>query len=185
VKFAFLNGVLEEEIYVEQVLNFVVKSNKDKVLKLKKTLYGLKQAPRPGITELTTTSVNKDSKGVRVGQHSTSRLKVTLTPPLSLCMLMILSIWETTNKWFKSSKNILWRLLKWQIWVWCIISLGYKSVKKIKEYLSKKMYWELPKKNSRWYDANQLLLYSWLIRNYKRKLDKKKNRCINIQKFNW
>ena len=28
------------------MLNFVVKSNKDKVLKLKKALYGLKQAPR-------------------------------------------------------------------------------------------------------------------------------------------
>jgi hypothetical protein len=46
MKFAFLNGVLEEEIYVEQALNFIVKSNKNKVLKLKKALYGLKQAPR-------------------------------------------------------------------------------------------------------------------------------------------
>ena len=80
----------------------------------------------PGITELTTTSTNKDSGEVRVGQHSTSKPKITLTPPLSLCMLMILSIRETIRRWFKSSKKIWWRLLKRQIWVWCIISLRYK-----------------------------------------------------------
>ncbi|PNX86396.1 putative LRR receptor-like protein kinase, partial [Trifolium pratense] len=46
VKSAFLNGILEEEIYVEQPQGFVVKGNEDKVLRLRKALYGLKQAPR-------------------------------------------------------------------------------------------------------------------------------------------
>ena len=46
VKSAFLNGILEEEIYVEQPKRFVVKCHEDKMLKLKKALYGLKQAPR-------------------------------------------------------------------------------------------------------------------------------------------
>jgi transposase InsO family protein len=46
VKSAFLNGVLEEEIYVEQPQGFVVKGNEGKVLRLRKALYGLKQAPR-------------------------------------------------------------------------------------------------------------------------------------------
>jgi len=43
VKSAFLNGVLEEEIYIEQPPGFVVKGQEAKVLRLKKALYGLKQ----------------------------------------------------------------------------------------------------------------------------------------------
>ncbi|KAG8474844.1 hypothetical protein CXB51_031533 [Gossypium anomalum] len=46
VKSAFLNGFLEEEIYVEQLEGFKIVGEEDKVYKLKKTLYGLKQAPR-------------------------------------------------------------------------------------------------------------------------------------------
>jgi hypothetical protein len=46
VKSAFLNGSLEEEVYVEQPQGFRVKGEEHKVLKLNKALYGLKQAPR-------------------------------------------------------------------------------------------------------------------------------------------
>ncbi|KAH9650236.1 hypothetical protein KPL70_026291 [Citrus sinensis] len=46
VKSTFLNGFLEEEIYIEKPLGFVVKRHEDKVLRLKKAFYGLKQAPR-------------------------------------------------------------------------------------------------------------------------------------------
>jgi hypothetical protein len=46
VKFAYLNGILEEEIYVEQPMGYVIKGDEKKVLKLIKTLYSLKQAPR-------------------------------------------------------------------------------------------------------------------------------------------
>ena len=46
IKSAFLNGYLEEEVYIEQPKGYVTQGQEDKVLKLNKALYGLKQAPR-------------------------------------------------------------------------------------------------------------------------------------------
>ena len=46
VKSTFLNGILEEEVYIEQPKHFVDENNKDKICKMHKALYGLKQAPR-------------------------------------------------------------------------------------------------------------------------------------------
>ncbi|KAL4376396.1 hypothetical protein GQ457_02G039420 [Hibiscus cannabinus] len=46
VKSAFLNGELEEDIYVCQPEGFVVPGKEHQVYKLKRALYGLKQAPR-------------------------------------------------------------------------------------------------------------------------------------------
>ena len=49
---SFLNGFLEEEIYVEQPLGYIEAENEGKVYKLKKALYGLKQALRAWNTKI-------------------------------------------------------------------------------------------------------------------------------------
>ena len=46
VKTTFLNGVVEEEVYVKQPLGFETHDQETHVCKLKKDLYGLKEAPR-------------------------------------------------------------------------------------------------------------------------------------------
>jgi hypothetical protein len=46
VKSAFLNDVLEAEVYVRQPLGFESEKYPHRVYKLRKALYGLKQVPR-------------------------------------------------------------------------------------------------------------------------------------------
>jgi len=52
VKTAFLNGVFEEEVYIEQPKDFEIFSSKSHVCRLKRVLYGLKQAPRAWYTRI-------------------------------------------------------------------------------------------------------------------------------------
>src|SRR6266487_5356182 len=53
VKSAFLNGYLNEEVFVEQPKGFIEPTLPNHVYKLKKALYGLKQAPRAWYERLT------------------------------------------------------------------------------------------------------------------------------------
>ncbi|KAL5845343.1 hypothetical protein ACOSQ3_011396 [Xanthoceras sorbifolium] len=52
VKSTFLNGFLQEEVYVEQPMGYVKNGHEDKVYRLKKSFYGLKQAPRAWNTRI-------------------------------------------------------------------------------------------------------------------------------------
>lgn len=46
VKFSFLNGFTEEEVYVKQPKGYEIDGQEDTIYKLKKSLYTLKQTPR-------------------------------------------------------------------------------------------------------------------------------------------
>jgi spore germination protein GerM len=59
VKSVFLNGIPQEEVYVEQPKGFLDPHYPQHVYKLKKALYGLKQAPRGWYERLTTYLLDK------------------------------------------------------------------------------------------------------------------------------
>jgi hypothetical protein len=46
IKSVFLNGCINEEVYIEQPSDFKIDKKPNHVYTLKKALYGLKQAPR-------------------------------------------------------------------------------------------------------------------------------------------
>jgi len=52
LKTTFLNGVIEEEVYIEQTEGFNIFSSESHVCRLKRALYGLKQAPRAWYTRI-------------------------------------------------------------------------------------------------------------------------------------
>eukprot|EP00253_Pinus_taeda_P029633 PITA_29633 len=52
VKTAFLNRVIEEEVYIEQLEGFELFSSESHVCGLKRAMYGLKQAPRAWYTRI-------------------------------------------------------------------------------------------------------------------------------------
>ena len=54
VKTAFLNGILEAEVYIEQPQGFEVSARDTHVCRLRKALYGLKQAPRAWYSRIDT-----------------------------------------------------------------------------------------------------------------------------------
>jgi hypothetical protein len=77
VKSAFLNGVLGEEVYVDQPPRFELKEQPTKVYWLKKALYGLKQAPRAWYSRIDTyliksgfsRSQNEPTLYTKIDQH--------------------------------------------------------------------------------------------------------------------
>jgi len=60
VKSAFLNGYIDEEVYVSQPLGFEDHKHPYHVFKLKKALYGLKHAPREWYGRLSNFLLSQD-----------------------------------------------------------------------------------------------------------------------------
>ena len=73
VKSAFLNGYLNEEVYVEQPKVFIDPNFPNHVYKLKKALYELKQTPRAWYERLTQFLVNQGYR--KVGSDETLFVK--------------------------------------------------------------------------------------------------------------
>ena len=69
MKSAFLNGFINEEVYVEQPLRFGSFNFPNHVFKLKKALYGLKQAPRAWYERLSKFLI---SSGFKMGKIDTT-----------------------------------------------------------------------------------------------------------------
>ena len=84
VKTTFLNGELEEDIYMEQPKDFVVPDKENKVCELVKSLYGLKQAPKQWHKKFDQTMLVNGFKN----DESDKCVYIKITRSLFICILM-------------------------------------------------------------------------------------------------
>ena len=108
VKITFLNGDLDEEIYMEQPKGFVVKEQEKKVCRLIKSLYGLKQAPKQWHEKFDHTmlsngfKINECDKCVYVKSTNDSHVIVCLYVDDMLIMGTNKNIINSTKKMLRS-----------------------------------------------------------------------------------
>src|SRR4051812_26233817 len=86
VKSAFLNGKLEEEVYVAQPSSFEDAKHADKVFRLNKALYGLKQAPRAWYDTLKEFLMKK---GFKPGSLDPTLFTKTYDDELFVCQIYV------------------------------------------------------------------------------------------------
>ena len=86
VKSAFLNGNIEEEVYVAQPPGFEDSKNPDMVYRLKKALYGLKQAPRAWYDTLRDFLI---SKGFKSGSLDPTLFTKYYDDALFICQIYV------------------------------------------------------------------------------------------------
>ncbi|GKA43538.1 auxin efflux carrier component 2 [Tanacetum coccineum] len=108
VKTAFLNGELDEEIYMQQPEGFVVKGQEHKVYKLVKSLYDLKQAPKQWHEKFDYTllsndfQINECDKCVYVKQYKNAFVIIFLYVDDMLIMGTNMDVINQTKKMFSS-----------------------------------------------------------------------------------
>eukprot|EP00253_Pinus_taeda_P002408 PITA_02408 len=107
VKSTFLNGYVDEEIYVEQPEGFEVPGKEDYVYKLKKALYGLKQAPRDGIQELVRNSTKLFQ---RFKSHMVAEFEMIDLGELHY--FLGIEVWQKEDGIFMSQAKYTWDILK-------------------------------------------------------------------------
>jgi hypothetical protein len=96
VKSAFLNGLIKEEVYVEQPTGFEDSEYPNHVYKLTKALYGLKQAPRAWYECLRDFLI---TNGFKVGKVDPTLFTKTVAKDLFVCQIYVDDIiFGSTNK---------------------------------------------------------------------------------------
>eukprot|EP00253_Pinus_taeda_P009428 PITA_09428 len=117
VKSAFLNGDLQEEVYMTQPPGFKIASQEQKVCRLAKALYGLKQAPRAWYMKIDQYLTDHDDL-IIIGSsaHLIHGIKQDLCRTFDMTDLGLLhyclgiEVWQTENHIFlshsKYAKNL-------------------------------------------------------------------------------
>jgi hypothetical protein len=106
VKTAFLNGELEEEIYMEQPEGFIAPGKEKKVCRLVKSLYGLKQAPKQWHEKFDNVML---SNGFKINEcDKCVYIKVTKSGYAIVCLYVDdMLIFGSNNDIIKATKNML------------------------------------------------------------------------------
>jgi hypothetical protein len=86
MKSAFLNGNINELVYVKQPPGFEDPRNPNHVYRLKKALYGLKQAPRPWYERLSGFLVKQ---GFKIGRVDTTLFTKKVNIELFICQIYV------------------------------------------------------------------------------------------------
>jgi hypothetical protein len=98
MKSAFLNGKINELVYVEQAPDFEDSKKPNHVYKFSKALYGLKQAHRAWYERLRNFLV---SKGFKIGKVDTTLFTKNIEDDLFICQIYVDDIiFGSTNQVF-------------------------------------------------------------------------------------
>ncbi|KAI5348776.1 hypothetical protein L3X38_001663 [Prunus dulcis] len=132
VKSAFLNGVLQEEVYIDQPEGYVIKGKEDKVHRLHKALYGLKQAPRAWYGEI-------DTYFMQCGFEKSLSEATLYTKTRGDRDILIVSIYVDDIVYTGSCKELLDEfkeemMMKYEIWAFYIIFLAWEWFKRTQAY---------------------------------------------------
>ena len=103
---AFLNGELDEKIYIEQPKGFVAPGQEKKVCKLVKSLYGLKQAPKQWHEKFDSVMM---ANGLKINEcDKCVYVKSTKDNYVILCLYVDdMLIVGSNDRMIKSTKNML------------------------------------------------------------------------------
>ena len=111
-KLAYLQGVLEEEIYMEQLEGFIVKGEENKVCRLIRSPYGLKQAGK--VWNRTFAHTIKKKFGFNMIHSDAMRLH-----QLDTCMSLLLRVYNT---------DLSCRLIGWTVNLNCLSKRGQTAL---------------------------------------------------------